>query len=57
MTEGKESISISLKFSWGEPGMWGRLRTGEGVKSNYNNNAIKHFYKAFWVAGTVLRAT
>lgn len=57
MTEGKERISMSLKFSWGEPGMWGRLRTGEGVKSNYNNNAIKHFYKAFWVAGTVLRAT
>lgn len=57
LTEGKESISISLQSS-GEGGGGGERgglkRTDEGAKNNYSNNIIKHFSNACHVAGTVL---
>lgn len=50
MAEDKENISILQ-----EEGEGGRAkRTNEGVKNNYSNNTIQHFYKACNVSGTVL---
>lgn len=47
LTEGKESVSISLQSVWeGGGGEGGAERTDQGAENNYGNNSIKPLYKA-----------